>query len=239
MFRERAKEAFAFSLGFGFPQYTWNVMPHGVKTAGNCFQRTMSTFLGSENEMLPPFYDDIVIKGSTFSEHLKNEDLVLLKTRKAVFTLNAMECIFFQTKLPYLGHIINNGTISLDPKCINVIKEFPMTKNLKELRRFIGMAQFCCRFVKNLNVILSPLYNLTKANTVYNWSSECESTFDQIKTLLTEAPILRSPSDTSNLILETDASDIGIGSCLKIANDNGEEFVVGYDSSKFTDTELK
>ena len=170
---------------------------------------------------------------------MKNVENVLLRISNTGFTLNALKCIFFQNRLPYLGHIIDNGTISLDPKRISVIKDFQVPKNVKELRRFIGMTQFCRRFVKNLNVILSPLYNLTRMNIAYLWSSECQYAFDQIKTLLSEAPILVSPSDTNHFILETDASDVGIGSCLKIVKENGDEFIAGYDSSKFSDNELK
>ena len=92
---------------------------------------------------------------------------VLLRISNTGFTLNDLKCNFFQN-LPYLGHIIDNGTISLDPKRISVIKDFQVPKNVKELRRLIGMTQFCRRFVKNLNIILSPLYDLTRANTAYD-----------------------------------------------------------------------
>ena len=101
------------------------------------------------------------------------------------------------------------------------------------------MAQFCRRFVKNLNVILAPLYNLTKENVKFHWSQTCQIAFDTVKALLTKAPILVSPSDSNHFILETDASDIGIGHCLKICNEKGEEFIVGYGSAKFSETEVK
>ena len=215
-------------------------MPQGIKPASNCFQRTMeTTFAGLEEKMLPPFYDDVMIKSSNFTEHLENVDHILARTQESGFTLNVLKCLFFQIKVAYLGHIIENGKISLDPKRVEVIKNFPVPKNVKEIRRFIGMAQFCRRFVKNLNVILSPLYQLTKANTNFIWSTECQFAFDKIKDVLTEAPVLMSPTNESTFILETDACDSGIGSCLKIKNDVGEECKVNYDSAKFSDTEMK
>ena len=230
---DRAKEALAFSPGFGFSQYTWNVMPQGVKPASNCFQRTMEMMLeGCEKKILPPFYDDVTIKSKTFSEHLENVDCVLNKIKESGFTLNALKCAFFQRKISYLGHIVENGSVSLDPKRVEIIKKFPTPQNVKEVRRFIGMAQFCRRFV-----ILAPLSNLTKSNIAFNWSPECEEAFEKIKKLLTEAPILKSPKDSDTFILETDASDIGIGSCLKLVNKNGEEFIVNYDGAKFSDSE--
>ena len=73
----------------------------------------------------------------------------------------------------------------------------------------------------------------------FEWSPKCQSAFDNVKTLLTEPPVLVSPSDQSDFILETDASDIGIGHCLKISNKNSNEFIVGYGSSKLSETEIR
>ena len=91
-------------------------MPQGIKHASGSFQRTMlKTFTGNEHRILPPFYDDVIIKGVGFTEHLDNVKHILQDIREANFTLNALKCSFFQTKLNYLGHIIDNGKISLDP----------------------------------------------------------------------------------------------------------------------------
>ena len=83
------------------------------------------TFDGCENRILPPFYDDITIKSTTFEEHLENVDQILKRTKNAGFTLNALKCKFFQTKISYLGHIIGDSRISIDPKRIEAIKNFP------------------------------------------------------------------------------------------------------------------
>ena len=100
------------------------------------------------------------------------------------------------------------------------------------------MAQFCRQFIKDLNLILVPLYNLTKAMVDFCWSQECQIAFENVKSLLIEPPVLISPSDKSDFILETDASDFGIGYCLKVYEKN-QEFIVGYGSSKFSESELK
>ena len=234
----RAQEALAFCPGYGFPQYAWEGMPMGIKPASHCFQRTMEKMLsGAEESVLPPFFDDVVIKGKSFKDHLKHVEEVLSRVERSGFTLNALKCFFFQRELEYLGHIIGGGKVSLDPKRISVIQNFPVPKNVKEVRRFIGMAQFCRRFIKDLNVELSPLYELTKTKSNFIWTIECQSSFDEVKRMLTTPPVLVSPSDKSDFILETDASDIGSGYCLKIANDR-DEFIAGYGSSKFQNSEL-
>ena len=120
------------------------------------------TFRGLENCILPPYYDDINVKGKTFDEHLDNVRLVLTRIRDCGYTLNALKCMFFQNKVKYLGHIIENGFISIDPSRTNDIVNCPMPNNVKSLRRFLGMSQFCSRFIPKYNDKISPLYNLLK-----------------------------------------------------------------------------
>ena len=147
-----AKETLAFSPGFGFSQYTWNVMPQGIKPAASCFQRSMEkTFQGLEQCILPPFYDDIMVKGTDFKTHLVNLELLLSRIRGCGYTLNALKCQFFRTKIKYLGYVIENGRISLDPERVDTISNFPVPSTVKALRRFLGMCQFCSRFIPNLN----------------------------------------------------------------------------------------
>ena len=183
--------------------------------------------------------DDVIVKGRSFPEHLNNVHQVLDRIWECGFTLNALKCHFFQVKLPYLGHVIENGNISLDPERIYLIIDFPVPTNVKALCRFIGMVQFCSRFILHLNVELAPLYHLTRKNVPYDWTSECQTSFDFVKEKLTTAPVLPSRSTSDSFILETDASDLGIGCCLKASSGNGEEFIVGYDSAKLSDTEYR
>ena len=237
---DRAKAALAFSPGYGFAQYTWEVMPQGVKPAASCFQRSMErSFEGLDSCILPPFYDDVTIKSGTFSGHLHNTKLILQRVRDCGFTLNALKCFFFQVKIKYLGHIIENGCISIDPERIKSIINFPVPHDVKSLRRFTGMAQFCSRFIQDFNTRLAPLYALTRKNATFIWNDACQDAFNYIKNKLSSSPVLRSPCASDTFILETDASDWGIGGCLKGLSKNGDEYVVSYYSEKLTDTEYR
>ena len=233
------KHCLAFSPGYGFKQLTWSVMPQGIKPASGSFQRTMSkTFNGNEHRILPPFYDDIIIKGNTFSEHIDNVQVILQAVKDAGFTLNVLKCSFFQKKINYLGHVIENGIISIDASRTDTIVSFPPPTNVKSLRRFIGMAQFCNRFIPKLNIIMAPLFKLLKTGVEYIWNSDCQTAFQHIKRLLSSAPVVHSPSVQDHIILETDASDIGAGCCLKgIDFHTKQEYIISYGSNKFSTTE--
>ena len=186
-------------------------MPQGAKLTSSYFRRSMDkAFEGLDSCILPPFYDDITIKSGTFSGHLHNTRAVLQRIRDCGFTLNALKCFFFQTKINYLGHVIENGKISLDPERVKKIVSFPVPHNVKALRRFTGMAQFCSRFVENFNTRLAPLYALTKKNVPFTWSDSCQEAFEYVKRKLTSCPVLLSPRPTDTFIFETDASDFSI-----------------------------
>ena len=224
----RAKEALAFSPGYGFPQYTWSVMPQGIKTASSCFQQSMTkTFNTHEDCILPPFYDDVTIKSRGFREHLVNAKKILDDVRKANFTLNALKCSFFQRRIKYLGHIISEHSVEIDPERVKAIINLPPPTDVRSLRRLIGMVQFCSKFVDHLNVVLAPLYELLKNKTRFVWSSQCQKAFEQLKSIMSTAPILYSPTTSDKFILETDASTIGLGGCLKAVNDRGT-YIIGY-----------
>ncbi len=100
---DRVEPIIAFSPGYGFGQWTWNVMPQGIKPASSLFQRTMEqTFPDLSDCILPPFYDDVVIKGSYFMQHVSNVRQVLTRIQQSGLTLNALKCKFFQRTLPIL-----------------------------------------------------------------------------------------------------------------------------------------
>ena len=235
---ERAKQILAFSPGYGFKQYTWSVMPPGVKTASSCFQHAMSkTFNGHEKYILPPFYDDVTIKSKGFKQHLEHAKIILEDVRAAKFTLNALKCSFFQRKIKYLGHLISEQSIEVDPDRVKSVLNLPAPQDAKGLRRFIGMLQFSHKFVSHLNVLSAPLYDLLKNKRAYVWSEKCQHSFEKLKLVLSSPPVLYSPSTTDSFTLETDASDIGLGGCLKASNSRGT-FIVGYCSKKFVDNEV-
>ena len=112
-------------------------MPQGIKPASHTFQRAMDKkFHDLADCVLPPFYDDVNIKGKTFDEHKDNVARVLQRVRDSRFTLNALKCKFFQTRLPYLGHILEHGKILPDSSRIQAIKEFPAPTTAKAFGHF-------------------------------------------------------------------------------------------------------
>ena len=98
---------------------------------------------------------------------------------------------------------------------------------MKELRSFLGLSGYYRRFIKNYAKIANPLYGLTKKDTIFNWSTECQQLFDALKTSLTEAPVLAYPNMNALFRLHTDASNFAVGGVLCQEQD-GIERVISY-----------
>ena len=142
--------------------------------------------------------------------------------------------------MPYLGHVIDDGHIRLDPTRVQSILDLPAPTTVRKLKEFLGMAQFCDHFLPHYSEIASPLHHLTEAAVPFCWTNECETAFNNIKQLLTNAPLLRAPDSRDFFILETDASDKGEGVCLKARSyTDGNEYIIAYASHKFNSMEAK
>ena len=223
---DREKTAFATRSGL----YEFNVMPFGLTGAPGTFQRLMEAVLaGLQYDICLIYLDDIIIFSKTFEEHMKRLEEIFGRLREANLKIKPQKCHFFCSSLKYLGHIISSEGVQTDPAKIQTIKEWPKPINTEEVQRFLGLCTYYRRFVKDFSKIASPLYKLTQKNVEFRWNSECEAAFSLLKTELVNAPVLKYPDFTKPFILDTDASEMGIGAVLS-QNIDGREYVVAYGS---------
>ena len=118
------------------------------------------------------------------------------------FTLNALKCAFFQKSIPYLGHIISENRIRVDPKRVEAITMLQPPTDTRYLRSFIGMVQLCHRFVENLNIIVALLYELLKANKTFKWISDSQTAFLKLLNILCSPPVLYSSAARDEFIFD-------------------------------------
>ena len=236
------KTAFCHQNGPSGGLYEWLVMPFGLKTAPGCFQRLMDKLLSDLRYIsLLVYLDDILVFGSTFEETLSRLGELLRRLRNANLKLKPAKCKLFRKSLEFLGHVVSEKGISCDPKKIEVVKSWPRPKNQKEVKSLLGLASYYRRFLNNFSTIAKPLTNLTSPKTKFEWSDECEEAFKKLKELLTSAPVLGYPQDEGTFILDTDASNVGLGAVLsQVQTHNGEqvERVIAYGSRTLSEQEI-
>ena len=110
------------------------------------------------------------------------------------------------------------------------MKDWPTPTTVQETQQFLGLANYYRRFIRNFASVVQPLHRLTEKNTTFKWSKECEQAFNTLKTYLTSAPALALPDWSRPSVLDTDASDVGIGAVLSQIHQDGTEHVICYAS---------
>ncbi|KAL7724489.1 hypothetical protein ACLKA6_007318 [Drosophila palustris] len=220
-----SRECTAFTVP-GRGLFQWRVMPFGLHSACATFQRALDTVIGPEMEPHAFAYlDDIVVIGATKEQHVENLREVFRRLRAANLKLNRKKCSFFRKRLVYLGHVISGEGICTDPEKVEAIRSLRAPANCKELRQCLGMASWYRRFVPNFATLVRPMTELLKKGRKWSWDKEQEEALSQLKEKLTTAPVLACPDFSARFVLQTDASDYGLGAVLTQTVDGQERWV--------------
>ncbi|XP_042612294.1 uncharacterized mitochondrial protein AtMg00860-like [Cyprinus carpio] len=127
----------------------------------------------------------------------------------------AEKCEFHLTAILFLGYVISQEGVAMDESKVNAVLNWPLPGTIKDLQRFLGFANFYRRFIRNFSSVAAPLTNMTKRGSSHlHWSLPACEAFEELKRRFTTAPILHHPDPKLPFIVETDASNIGIGAIL-------------------------
>ncbi|KAJ0568387.1 putative nucleotidyltransferase, Ribonuclease H [Helianthus annuus] len=159
------------------------------------------------------FFYDILIYSATWEEHLSHLRLVFKTLLDNQLIAKLSKCVFGQTQVGYLGHIVSAEGIAVDPEKIVSIQNWPTPKNVKDVRSFLGLAGYYRRFMRQYASIAGPLTDLLKKHN-FTWSSPQEDAFVRLKTLLSSTSVLRLPDFSKLFTIEKDASGTGVGDVL-------------------------
>lgn len=169
--------------------YQFNRLPAGIKPAPNVFQKIMDAMLSGLNGTAA-YIDDIIVTGRNPEEHKQNLYSVLNRIKEYGFRLKWEKCKFFMLQIKYLGHVIDSSGIRPDKARIEVIEKLPVPKDLTTLRSFLGAINYCGKFVKSMKEVRGPLDELLKKDSKWNWSQECQQSFQKLKKILTSDLLL-------------------------------------------------
>ena len=131
--------------------------------------------------------------------------------------------------MAYLGHIVSHTGVAPDPSKIEAVENWPTPSTVTEVRSFLGLATYYRRFVKDFATIASPLHKLTEKGRKFHWNEDCQTSFEALQRCLVTAPILAYPKIEEPFILDTDASNVGIGAVLSQKLE-GKEHAIAYGS---------
>ena len=224
---EDSKEKTAFISQRGLFQF--EVLPFGLSNAVASFQRTMESILeGLNNSKV--YLDDIMTHSKTFNSHLLQLEEVFKRLDEANLKVKPSKCLFVSRTTKFLGFDISEKGIRPCEDKLKAMITYPVPKNQKAIKRFLGMASYYRKFIPKYSSIAEPISKLLKKNAKFIWDDKCSKNFRKIIYLLTHPPILTFPDFSRQFILQTDASNVGLGAVLAQIDEKGDEKAIGYAS---------
>ncbi|RVW78377.1 Transposon Ty3-G Gag-Pol polyprotein [Vitis vinifera] len=167
-----------------YGHYEFLVMPFGLTNAPAAFMDLM-------NRVFKPYLDQFVV----------------------VF-IDDILCEFWLDRISFLGHVVSNDGISVDPGKVDAVANWRRPSTVTEIRSFLGLAGYYRRFIEGFSKIALPLTKLTQKGVKFEWSDDCECSFQELKNRLVSAPILTIPSGSGGFVVYSDASHQGLGCVL-------------------------
>ncbi|XP_058766771.1 uncharacterized protein LOC131640391 [Vicia villosa] len=194
--------------------YEFLVMPFGLTNAPSTFQSAMNDLLRPYlRKFVLVFFDDILIYSDNFCDHLTHLQVIFTLLESNAFVVKLSKCVFAVSQVQYLGHVISVGGVAPDPEKVQAMLDWPTPCSLTSLRGFLGLTGFYRRFVKHYATLAAPLTDLLRSSK-FTWSTEAAEAFTELKTKMTDMPVLALPDFTKKFIVETDASGVAIGAVL-------------------------
>ncbi|KAE8997641.1 hypothetical protein PR002_g18974 [Phytophthora rubi] len=187
-------------------------------------------------QFVQTYFDDIFVhsrasEGKTAVEaHLDHLREVLLCMRENRLNANINKCIFGAEEIPFLGCFLGKDGVRADPEKVCAIAQWPEPVSQKDLRKWLGLANYLHKYSANYAEMTRPLTNLLKKDAVWTWTSEAQQAFEAITSSLQSAPILALPDEDRPFSVVCDASDFAIGCALLQVDAEGRERVVYFQS---------
>lgn len=213
----RIREGDEWKTAFNTPSghYEYLVMPFGLTNAPAVFQGLINDVLRDIlNIFVFVYLDDILIFSRTLAEHTQHVQLVLHRLLENSLFVKAKKCEFHAKTVSFMGYIVAEGSIEIDPAKVSAVTSWPVPDNRKQLQQFLGFDNFYRRFIRNYSSVAAPLTALTSTKKGFDWTPAAGEAFNALKARFTSAPILQVPDPDRQLVVEVDASDIGVGAIL-------------------------
>ncbi|KAG2965807.1 hypothetical protein PC120_g27183 [Phytophthora cactorum] len=216
--------------------WEWLVMPQGLSNAPETFNRLVTQLFRPHRAYAHTYFDDIFVHSraehgkSDVENHVEHLRAVLECMRTNKLYANLDKCVFGAGEIPFLGCFIGKRGLRADPAKVKAIVEWPVPKNQKDLRKWLGLANYLHKYSANYAEIARPLSNLLKKDAPWCWEVGHDEAFQAVKASLLRAPILALPDPDRPFSIICDASDFAIGCALLQADADGREGVIAFES---------
>ena len=221
-----------------FGRYCFQRLPFGLSVSQDIFQREMDLIL----EKCPGacgIADDIVVYGSTETEHNERLFQLMEVARGNGLVFNSAKCKIKCNSIAFFGNIYTDQGIKPDPQKVKDLKSMPVPMNKNEVQQFLGLITFLSRFIKDFSSKTSVLRDLLKKDADFIWEEHHQKVLDDLKQEISDKSLLHYYDTQQPIYVHCDASIRGLGSALLQYNKNNELVPIAFASKSLTPTEQR
>uniref|UniRef100_A0A2N9GX05 Integrase catalytic domain-containing protein n=1 Tax=Fagus sylvatica TaxID=28930 RepID=A0A2N9GX05_FAGSY len=234
--RDAEKTAFRTPIG----NFYYTVMPFGLKNAGATYQRTMTAmFHDMMHKEIEDYVDDIVVKSKKREDHLGILRKVFDRCRLYKLKMNPLKCAFGVSAGKFLGFLVHNRGIDVDPAKASAVATMKAPTSHKELKSFLGRLSYIRRFIPGLAAVTAVFAPLMKKGVPFIWSTACQQAFEKIQQIMTKLPTVCAPVPGRPLRLYLASNSEAIGGLVAQEDEEGTERPIYYVSRALKDAETR
>lgn len=214
--RDIAKTAFSTPLG----HFEFIRMPFGLKNAPATFQRMMNHILRDYiNQICVIYMDDILVFSSSLDEHLISLNKIFSALNVHNLKVQMSKCKFLAKETQFLGHIVTQNGLKPNRSKIEAIINVPIPRTVKQIKSFLGLTGYYRKFIKNYSFVAGPMIKYLKKGVRINVNDPLYiESFEKLKRIITNPPLLIYPDFNKKFVLTTDASNTALGAVLSQEN---------------------
>ena len=210
----QAKSAFMVPMG----KWQFKRTPFGLSQAPAYFQLLIDQVLMGCGDFAMGYFDDIIVFSRSEEEHLQHLEEIFKRLRHFDLKMKRQKSSFFKKHIQYLGHLVSEQGFEPLPEKLEAIRNMPHPKTPKEVKQFLGLIGYYRKFIPRFSDLSRPLTHLTRHDSKFDWTPQCQKSFNHLWELLMEYPILRYPDPKKGYTVFTDASGIGWSGVLTQEN---------------------
>ncbi|KXJ69880.1 hypothetical protein RP20_CCG025541 [Aedes albopictus] len=202
-----------------FGRYRWVRMPFGISPAPEIFQKKLHEAINGLRNV-KALADDVLIYGcgetleEAIHDHDANLDAFLKRMQERGVKLNGDKINLCQERVKFFGHVLTSSGVQADPEKLDSIMKMDPPEDVPSLLRFLGMITYLTNYLPSLASVAEPLRRLTNKHEPWSWNQEQQQSFDQLKQMVTSAPVLRYFDVQKDVVIQCDSSSVGLGAVL-------------------------
>jgi len=183
------------------------------------------------------FIDDVLVGTETEEGHDEIVEEILRRLEENDLYIKPEKCVWKARKIGFLGVVIGPDSIEIEKEKVEGVLSWPQPKNVKDVRKFLGLANYYRRFIKDFSRVARPINMLTRKDEKWTWGDSQQKAFEELKQIFTTKPVLAAPDLDKKFRVEADASNYATRGVLLMKCSDEKWRPVAFISQSLSDTE--